>query len=396
MIIQSTRIRREGGIAYLAHHLLDKLEENESIEVLAGDRNSLFDAHALADLKRCRYSLRHISISPEKEMSASDLSAFLRMVDAEFQIGPERPRLLVRHIKHSRSHFHVAVAEVDPVSFRVLDCRKDYARLEELARRYEADHGENVQPSRAERREARIEGFSDTARKRAERTSPGFNRTRLKSAFAIGTAAFRAELKAQGLRLANGEKGAILVTRDGVFVAAANRAAGVRRNEFQKIIEGEFDNERLIGNQKSAPKHAGDGRTQHSASPAVAHTARNTGRTRPGRATNGLAPSNSGRPAASSHRVEDRRRQARSPLPAITGRRREDIMLACLNRELDELLRRAQELAEWIRWAFEPATSRLTRQIEEARRKRKSFPYSPAERAERPEPTYDYRRRTAP
>jgi hypothetical protein len=71
-------------------------------------------------------------------------------------------------------------------------------------------------------------------------------------------------------------------------------------------------------------------------------------------------------------------------------------MLARLNRELDELLRRAQELAEWIRSAFEPATSRLARQIEEARRKRKSFPHPPADSAARPEPAYDYRRRTTP
>jgi len=42
MIIQTSRISREGGVRRLARHLLDKLTENDSIEVLAGDRHSLF------------------------------------------------------------------------------------------------------------------------------------------------------------------------------------------------------------------------------------------------------------------------------------------------------------------------------------------------------------------
>jgi len=51
MIIQTSRTSREGGVHRLACHLLDKLMENEAIEVLAGDRHSLFDAHALAKVK---------------------------------------------------------------------------------------------------------------------------------------------------------------------------------------------------------------------------------------------------------------------------------------------------------------------------------------------------------
>jgi hypothetical protein len=63
VIVQATRIGRKGGVHYLAAHLLDKTIENERIEVLAGDRSALYDAQALADVKRCRYSVRHLSIS---------------------------------------------------------------------------------------------------------------------------------------------------------------------------------------------------------------------------------------------------------------------------------------------------------------------------------------------
>lgn len=391
MIVQATRIGRKGGVHYLARHLLDKTDENERIEVLAGDRNALHDAQALADLKFCRYSIRHLSISPEREMTPSQLGAFIRAIDTEFGIGVDRPRLVVRHIKKGRSHFHLAFAEVDPVSFRVLDCRNDYARLEKLARHYEAEHGEHVQPNRIDRREARIEGFSDTARKRAERTSPGFDRTRLKTAFAVGTAAFLLELKTQGLRIEAGDRGAILVTLDGVFVSAGNRAAGVRRNEFQKFIEGEFDNARLIANQTRPPAYAGDGRTQHHEAPASPIVVGNRrGRSRQDRPVDQVAPSHSGRPTVPSRRIEVRGGQARPYIPAVTGRRREDIILALLNKELDELLRRALALASWIMSVFEPESDRLARQIEDAR-KRRSFP--PAKTAIPTAPIYDLRRR---
>lgn len=235
MIVQSTRISRTGGSRLLERHLLDKYEENERVTVLAGDRGIFADAQALADAKGCKYSLRHLSISPDTTMSPSQLADFVRAVDAEFGIGVQRPRLVVLHQKHGRVHFHLAVAEVDPVTNRVLGSRHDYARLERLAREYEAANGERVQMSRAERVIEKVEGFSSSARHKAERISSAFDRTRLKFACANGATELQAELQRQGLSVTDGEKGFILVTSDGQFVAAAHRATGLRKNEFKTI-----------------------------------------------------------------------------------------------------------------------------------------------------------------
>lgn len=394
MIIQTSRISRTGGVAYLARHLLDKTAENELIEVLGGDRSALYDAQALADVKRCKFVVRHLSISPERPMSPAQLSAFVHSINQEFGVGPDRPSLIVRHIKDGRAHFHIAVAEVDPVTFRVMDCRNDYRRLEDLARRYEADNGENVQPTRAERREARVAGFSDIARKRAERTLASFDRTRLKTAFATGAAAFLAELKTQGLLIADGEKGPIIVDATGVFVAAANRAAGVRKTRFSEFVEG-LQNARLIGNQSGAPAHAGERGTQHHAAPAASRLAGKARRSRPDRTIDRIAPVDPRHAADAGGGLEGRRRQGRSPLAAVTGRRREDITLARIGQELDDILRRARELAGWIVSLFEPEADRLVRQIEQARQKRKSFP-PPAAVAAPEVRTYDLKRRTTP
>ena len=244
---------RKGGVRYLVHHLLGKVHENEKIEVLAGDRHALDDAQALARLKGCRYSVRHLSISPQREMTPRQLSAFLRAIDTEFKVGLERQCLVVRHVKNGRSHFYMSVSEVDLVTLRVLDCRRDFARLENLARCYEADNGEQVQPTRAERRTQRAEGFSDVARKRAERSAPKFDWTKLRQAARRGRAAFLREIDRQSLRTENGDKGAILVTTDGVFVAAACRAAGMKRGEFQSFLQGGNTNEQLIGSQTRVP-----------------------------------------------------------------------------------------------------------------------------------------------
>jgi hypothetical protein len=391
MIVQATRIAREGGIHYLARHLLDKPLENERIEVLAGDRGALQDAHALAQVKGCRYAVRHWSISPERDMMPAQLSAFLKSVDAEFNVGVTRPRLIVRHVKDGRSHFHVAIAEVDPETLRVLDCRNDFRRLEDLARRYEQEHGETVQPSRAERCEKKIEGFSDVARKRAERTAPEFDRTSLRRAAAQGRSAFRQELGRQGLRIAEGEKGPILVSTSGAFVGAANRAAGMKRAEFQKFLTEGHENEHAARTECRAPDHAGTNRRQ--TDPASAAPVAVGGARRPGqdRTIAGTPRPDSGKPAPAGRGAPTPRGKGRSLAPSI-ARFREALFLHRLTKlDLDDLLRRALAFAASIRSMLEPAPDRLKRQIAETRKRREILP--PAEPIEAHVSTYSFRRR---
>lgn len=389
MIVQTTRIRRDGGVRYLAGHLLDKVAENECIDVLAGDRQALDDAHALATVKGCRYSVRHLSVSPESAMSSAQLSAFIRAIDTEFGIGGDRPRLVVRHVKGGRAHFHVAVAEVDPTTFRVLDCSNDFARLEAVARQYEAEHGETIQPARAERRRSRTEGFSDVARKRAERENQDFDRTALKAAFALGRAAFQVELDRQRLVLAEGDKGPILTTTGGAFVAAASRAVGVRRVEFQNFMKTEFAHEQLIGSQNGRPGHRLEHGNVCSAPPAASLVARNAGTDRPARSNAGGAAPDLGHATPTSCGLEIMRRTARPVGASVaSGRRRERLELHRIGKvDLDDLLRRARDLAAWMTSLFEPQTARLVRQIADVR-KRKSFP--PDDPSQAPIPSYSY------
>ncbi|MGO6935876.1 relaxase/mobilization nuclease domain-containing protein [Rhizobium ruizarguesonis] len=390
MIIQATRITREGGIHYLARHLLDKPLENERIEVLAGDRAALHDAHALSKVKGCRYAVRHWSISPEREMSPAQLSVFLKSIDAEFDVGADRPRLIVRHVKDGRSHFHVAIAEVDPRTFRVLGCRNDFRRLEDLARRYEQEHGETVQPSRPLRREKRVEGFSDVARKQAERTAPEFDRTRLRRAAARGHSAFRRELGRQELRIADGEKGPILVSASGAFVAAANRAVGMKRAELQKFLTEGHESEQTDRTERRLSDHAGTNRRQPGPASAALVTVGGARRPGQGCAVVGTPRPHPGHSEPASRRAPTPRGKDR-PLAAPIARFREALFLHRLTKlDLDDLLRRALAFAASIRSMLEPETYRLARQIAETRKRRESF--SPAEPIEPQCPTYSFRR----
>ena len=243
MIIQSTRISRASGVERLEAHLLDKHDDNEAIEIIAGDRGALHDAQSYANLKRCTYSLRHLSVSPQLDMTPGQLADFLTMVEAEFRVGPDRPRLVVRHIKQGRQHFHVVIGEVDPATSRILDCRKDFERLESLARAYERKHSETVLADRRSRRENGREGLSQLGRKRAERVAPDFDRSKLRTAFAAGMVSFAAEMSEQGLHLGRGRKCLILVNADGAFVAAAHRACGAKPAEFLRALSAK--NERV-------------------------------------------------------------------------------------------------------------------------------------------------------
>lgn len=395
MIIQTTRINRAGGVRYLVRHLLDKADENERIEVLAGDRDALHDAHALASARGCRYSVRHLSISPEREMTPTQLSGFLRSVDAEFHVGPDRPRLIVRHVKNGRSHFHVALAEVDPVTLRVLDCKNDFRRLEDLARRYELEQGETVQPTRTERRRNRAEGFSDIARKRAERVAPSFDRTALRKSFVKGGAAFRVELDRQGLRLAEGEKGAVLVaSASGAFVSAACRAAGVKRAEFQKFLQEENSNARHSRNPLRISEHDRGNRAQHATALAATRSsgaARGAGQDR---ATYGNPGPDPQRAAHAGGGAQKPRRKGRSSAASI-ARTREVLFVHRLTKlDLDDLLRRATEFAASIMSMFAPERDRLALRIAEAKRAKDVF--TPAEPIEGQGTRYDLTRRIKP
>ncbi|MBB3159604.1 hypothetical protein FHS25_000036 [Rhizobium laguerreae] len=389
MIVRTTRISRKGGVRYIARHLLDKADENERIEVLAGDRHALLDAHALAKVKGCTYSVRHLSISPEREMSPAQLAVFLRSIDAEFRVGPDRPRLLVRHIKKGRSHFHLAIAEVDPHTLRVLDCRNDYARLEDLARSYERDHGETIQPVRAERRARKPEGFSDVARKKAERTATGFDKTRLRQAFVSGATAFDVELKRQGLQIADGDKGPILTDLSGTFVAAANRAAGVSRREFLEFTKGPTHD----GNNFRVPANTDVGRAQHRTALAASIPVGEPGGAGPYRAAARTARADAGDATTTGSDPADCRRPHRPSVATLNPPVPHEILF--LRRlgevDLDALLRRARTLAEWMMSAFESEIERLSKQIR-TRRER----HVPADVTRRTVPAYSYTRRMTP
>jgi hypothetical protein len=338
VIVQSTRINRCGGYRYIEAHLLDKPHDNERVEVLSGDRGVFADAQALADAKKCKFAIRHLSISPDRAMSPKQLTTFIRSIDREFAIGDQRPRLVVLHQKCGRVHFHIAIAEVDPVTGRVLDSRHDYARLERLAREYEVSNDECVQLSRAERAWEKSEGFSSIARHRAERIAVGFDRTRLKLACSEGSVRFHTELRRQGLEVAEGHKGLILVSADGEFVAAGHRATGMKKNEFKEFWEtSRHVIERPISNG-TAPRHSPSAQIER-------HPRRATsGQSRPDWQTTIFDPTGAGaanRTAAKPHRARW------TYFSALAFRRSQRSLLRqnLARVDLDELLRRAEEMA---------------------------------------------------
>lgn len=360
MIIQSTRIRRSSGYRYLEAHLLDKPHDNERIEILAGDRAAFADAQALADARKSRYAIRHLSISPEGAMSPGQLTEFVRAIATEFGIGDQRPRLVVLHQKDGRVHFHLAIAEIDPATGRVLDSRHDFARLERLAREYEAANCERIQMSRSDRALAKAEGLSSMARQRAERIAGSFDRTRLKQACTAGERQFRDELRGQGLLVAAGEKGLILVDGTGRFVAAAHRAAGMKKNDFKQFWERvQNDIDRPISDGP-APGHS------WSAPAGRASTGTRTKRCGPDHHTSILDPY---RTSATDRSAPHSFRARWTYLSSVAFRRAQRAILRkCLTKlDWDDLQRRAEEMAAAMTTLLLGPRDRLRAEIARAR-----------------------------
>jgi len=360
MIVLATRIARKGGYHRLEKHLLDKPEENERVQILAGDRGVFADAQALADSKKCKYALRHLSISPERKMSARQLAQFVRSIDLEFGIGDQRPRLVVLHEKGGRVHFHVAISEVDPATGRVLDSRHDYARLERLAREYEAANDERLQLSRSDRAIEKVEGFSSKARHKAERVAGGFDRTRLKLATAKGAPELERELELQGLSIVPGDKGLILVTADGEFVAAAHRAAGLMKNQFEEFWEA-YHYERT----RTYPKGNASGHSPHFES-----RSRNRGKRLSRNRQTQLAPDIHLAISEATNRPAPKPFGSRRPDYATLARRRAhravfEQSLKVI--DLDELLRLAEALATALMMIVLGPRAQLTARIHRAR-----------------------------
>lgn len=272
MLIKATRIRTTTGATELARHLTQG-DENEAIVVVRGTVADLHDA--VADAKRFNrlYALRHFIIAPEIAMDRQQFERAARALGEEFGFDLD-VALVVEHQKPraiagvSDRHWHLVVAETNPATGRVLSNSFSHPRHEKVARLLELEFGHPLVTGAhdiAVLKALRNDGRGDLADRLADALGRGAKpvaaytseahqagkrlgvdlaqaRQNIRAAWAASTDGdeFRARLAAHGLALVAGDKPGVVVIRDaatGAVLGAANRLAGVRRAEFNTLIE---------------------------------------------------------------------------------------------------------------------------------------------------------------
>ncbi|PZR80723.1 MAG: hypothetical protein DI537_39190 [Stutzerimonas stutzeri] len=166
--------RRLGG---LGRHLMDAgrgsnervivrhdLSRDVPHDVTLALRMLAAPAHRVTRMKR---EVVHIVISPERMLSTDELETMLRTIEKEYGIPEGSARLLVEHEKGERArHYHVVYSMVSEATGRALRFNRSGDRDEMLARRFEIELGEKIQPSTRVERTAELlrqRGLADLA-----------------------------------------------------------------------------------------------------------------------------------------------------------------------------------------------------------------------------------------
>lgn len=166
--------RRLGG---LGRHLMDTGRgSNERVTVRTDLSRDVSNDVTLAlrvlaeparRVRRMKRDVAHIVMSPVKPLSAAELEYVLRTIEEEYAIPPTNARLVVEHQKGQRArHYHVVYSMASETTGKALRFTRSGDRDEMLARRFEIELGEQIQPSTRVERTAELlreRGLGDLA-----------------------------------------------------------------------------------------------------------------------------------------------------------------------------------------------------------------------------------------
>lgn len=153
MIIKSKRVKARGQALKRTLQHLANGDDNDAVELIAGTVADLEDARADALRFAREYCVRHWIVSPGERISREQLSEFVDRLAFEFRFDTVEA-VIWEHTKARAAeggcnqHFHICVAEVDPITGGVLSSSHDYARHEKLARAFELAWDHVITPGR--------------------------------------------------------------------------------------------------------------------------------------------------------------------------------------------------------------------------------------------------------
>lgn len=266
MIIKSTNITTSSKSGKIVHHLIGKVDENDSIETLWGSRADVDDAFTNSELANRKYGVKHFIISNLEEMTDEQ---FLQTIDAlgqEFGFTRDNIKLAVIHGKDHHHgdgrHCHFLAETINPENGRNFDFKNYQQRQELISRKMELDNGfqlnkgrhnryvfsrlEQENPDYAERMKHLTEGrlerktISEKGIEKLRRCvlNPFEIRKELKDIWkeTQDYNEFKEHLKDKGYTIEQGRKTLIINDQNGNFITGVKNVLSVNDKELSEII----------------------------------------------------------------------------------------------------------------------------------------------------------------
>jgi hypothetical protein len=291
MIIKSTRISTKSGTKTIKNHLLGKPEDNEKIQIIYGDESDFETFHSFSKEDDTKFSLRHFSINPGQSWTNKEMTETVDKIRTEYG-AKDRPYFVVSHTKKladdtNNNHIHLLIPE--RFMGKTLDSKFMFKRNEKLSRMCEYDFGHEIITGKhnksvgfalqedekyKELSKIMLEVHSQKPMPKSEYNSQqhqiakrqGINlpkeKNNIKDLYQQSDSwkAFHSALKGNNYVVKKGDKGTLIVEKDGDFIGALPRLLKMRKKDFNNYIkETKNENDRL--NQKGHNRNIRTGTT---------------------------------------------------------------------------------------------------------------------------------------
>jgi len=267
MIIKSTRISTKSGTKTIKNHLLNKPEDNEKIHVIYGDESDFETFHSFSKEDNTKFSLRHFSVNPGQSWTKEQKEETVQKIREEYG-ATDRPYFVVEHSKKladdsNNNHIHLLIPE--RFMGKTLDSKFMFKRNEKLSRMCEFDFGHEIITGKHNKAVAhaledskKYHELSKIMMEHAQKPMPksaynseqhqiakrqGISIPKEKLAIedlykkSDGWKAFHAALKDSNYTVKKGDKGTLIVEKDGNFIGALPRLLKMRKKDFNQYIK---------------------------------------------------------------------------------------------------------------------------------------------------------------
>ncbi|WP_413203305.1 relaxase/mobilization nuclease domain-containing protein [Rhodospirillum sp. A1_3_36] len=273
MIIKSKRFRTD-STTDLASYILEN-EKNEVVRLLSGNTADIQLMKEDARKYGSKYMSRHVTISPAEETTEQQIFEIVDRYLKDFGLEGQ-PYLLAEHTKSRADdgaypkHYHLALPEVNPITGKILDSSFTMKKDEKHSREAELLLGHKIVPGKHSKSvyfaflEEGKKEYADKIKYLLDSDLPksAFSEKQFQEAKRKGVSlsevkeivqdcysrsdnypSLLAAMKEKGLHVQQGTKTLIIKNDEGTELGSLQRLLKMKKNEFEKYIEGEQINE---------------------------------------------------------------------------------------------------------------------------------------------------------